>query len=427
MDDLSVVKNFEIPRCLFEFDFAPLCVELHTFCDASEKAYAAIAYSRAIYKDGRINIRIIASKSYVAPLKPMSIPRLELQAAVVGARLADTIVKEAKIKFARKTFWSDSRTVLCWIRSDPKMHQMFVANRLGELDELTEVGSWRWVSGDENPADVATKEKKLDLSRNGLWQSGPKFLSQNEKGWPQQPPITRKEFEEKSRLEAKSTVMAIHHRASGLPDPLRFSKWTRLLRSTARVLVAIDNFRGWKRTEVEVDDLKDAEMSWIREIQASAYPREIEALSINQPLPSDSPIAKLTPVLSNEGILRAQGRTSRVENVSNFSFDPIILDGSHPVARLLIGHYHVLFNHANTETVVNELRQRYWITRIRVALRSIAAHCALCQLRRSKPSIPRMSDLPSARLAHGMNPFSHCGLDYFGPLTVTIGRRHEKR
>ena len=426
------VKTCQIPRCLFEYDFSPVAVELHTFCDASEKAYAAVVYSRAIYKNGYINTRIIASKSYVAPLKPMTIPRLELQAAVVGAKLANTVLKESKIKFIRQIYWSDSRTVLCWIRSDPRSYHPFVANRLGELDELTDSASWRWISTEENPADDATKAKKLNFTRKWLWQNGPKFLCLDEKHWPQQPVISRAEFKEKTRLEAKAVVMTVRPRVSNLPDPERFISWTHLIGSTARLLVAIGNFlvvigRGWSRSNYEIEDLLEAETLWIREIQACYYSREISALRNGESLPRDSHISQFTPFLCNDGLIRANGRTALVKNVDKFINNPVILNGNHRVVRLLIAHYHRLFHHANTNTVFNELRQKYFIIRARVALRSISAHCVICQLRRAKPHIPRMADLPQVRLDHGTNPFTNCGIDYFGPITVAIGRRREKR
>ena len=96
------------------------------------------------------------------------------------------------------------------------------------------------------------------------------------------------------------------------------------------------------------------------------------------------------------------------------------------MSRLIISHYHALYNHSNDQTVINEIRQKYWITSLRTSLRSLKAHCPACQLLRARPSNPRMADLPPGRLALNENLFTHCGMDYFGPLQVTIGKRKEK-
>lgn len=425
---LPSIKRVAIPRCFTETTEKPKAIELHTFSDASEKAYAAVAYARIVYGNGDVTTRLIAGKCYVAPLKPSTIPRLELQAAVIGSRLAHIISTELPAYFTKKIFWTDSRTVLCWIKTDPRHYKPYVANRLGEIDESTDSACWKWVPTADNPADDATKAKEMSFGPEGIWQNGPKFLREPEENWPQQPPITRKEFREKSQIEARTTsVFHTYKFTNSLPDPTRFSRWSRLLGATARVLVVKDRWCHGKKRDLTVDDLQTAEKLWIREMQRAAFPREIEALSKKLPVPSDSRLVKLTPLLTKDGFLRAQGRVSALEGVPAFKNDPIILDGSNYVTRLIVAHYHARHAHANTETVMNELRQKYWILRARVTLRTVASRCALCQLRRAKPSQPRMADLPAVRLGHGLNAFSHCGIDYFGPITVTIGRRHEKR
>ena len=127
------------------------------------------------------------------------------------------------------------------------------------------------------------------------------------------------------------------------------------------------------------------------------------------------------------GLLRVQGRASKASEIQDFCNNPIILNGKSYLTRLIIAHYHALFNHTNDQSVINEISQKYWITSVRNALKSVKAHCPRCRLLRARPSNPRMSDLPQRRLVCNENAFSHCGIDYFGPLYVTIGRRREKR
>lgn len=136
------------------------------------------------YPGERFHVSFVASKGRVAPLKLQSIPRLELQAALLGSRLARFIQEEHNYVITRRIFWTDSQTVLNWIRSDPRSYKMFVTHRLGEIDELTDVQEWRWVLSAQNPADDATKEKSGTKTVGFRWLHGPEFLKTNKNRWP---------------------------------------------------------------------------------------------------------------------------------------------------------------------------------------------------------------------------------------------------
>ncbi|XP_052753091.1 uncharacterized protein LOC128201148 [Galleria mellonella] len=77
--------------------------------------------------------------------------------------------------------------------------------------------------------------------------------------------------------------------------------------------------------------------------------------------------------------------------------------------------------------VVNEVRQKYWIINLRPTVRTVASRCLLCRIKKVTPKPSRLGDLPEARLAHHLRPFTHCGIDLFGPLEVTVGRQRPKR
>ena len=104
---------------------------LHVFSDASKEAYATVAYLVCRYPDGTTSLRIIASKSRVAPTKPVTIPRLELMGAVLLVRLAKTINKTLEVEGIN--IWTDSTNVLHWIRNQSREFKPFVANRVGEI------------------------------------------------------------------------------------------------------------------------------------------------------------------------------------------------------------------------------------------------------------------------------------------------------
>ncbi|XP_073967687.1 uncharacterized protein [Choristoneura fumiferana] len=170
------------------------------------------------------------------------------------------------VKADKRYFWTDSSTVLQWIRSDPRSYKPYVAHRLGEIDELTVASEWRHLPSRLNAADIATREDAPPLNFQDLWTT-----------------------------------------------------------------------------------------------------------------------------------------------------------------RLLVEYHHRRALHGAHELVVNELRQAYWILRLRPTVRAVAAQCLFCKYRRAAPQPQRMADLPPARLQHNRRPFTFTGLDFFGPMEVTVGRGRQKR
>ncbi|XP_068760347.1 uncharacterized protein [Montipora capricornis] len=131
-DELAVLPSLHIPRCL-RTPCVVRDVTLHTCVDASQEAYGAVCYTRHVYEDGSVSCCLVASRSRVAPLKAVSIPRLELMAAVVGLKLCETVGRVLRIENHRWTFWSDSMDVLYWVRGRSRKFKPFVANRTGEI------------------------------------------------------------------------------------------------------------------------------------------------------------------------------------------------------------------------------------------------------------------------------------------------------
>ena len=180
---LSILKNVEnlnVPRCYFQRGTSKDSkIQLHVFVDASENAYAAVAYFRIQSQNG-IETALVAAKTKVAPLRPISIPRLELLAAVLGSRLAVTIKNSHDFEIEATYLWSDSKTVLLWLKEDPKRYKQFVMFRVAEIQEISSISSWRYVPTKLNVADLATKwVKQLSFDKSSPWFTGPSFLCQS--------------------------------------------------------------------------------------------------------------------------------------------------------------------------------------------------------------------------------------------------------
>ncbi|XP_051159154.1 uncharacterized protein LOC127280291 [Leptopilina boulardi] len=261
--DIEEVKKAKVPRCYKTRHKKPKRFELHTFTDASEQAYSAVVYLRIIYPNGSVEVSYVAGKSRVSPLKPTSIPRMELQGALIGSRLADYVTREQGIKIDQRFFWTDSRNVLAWINADPHKYQAFVAHRLGEISELTNPKEWRWVGTKENPADAATRDRGVIKDQLSTWLQGPEFLKKTDDEWPS--PMMKKIITE-TNIEKKITCLTITkiRKELDLPDVTRFSKWLRLIRSTAWIIVATEIWLHKEKTKPTADDLRQAENLWIK-------------------------------------------------------------------------------------------------------------------------------------------------------------------
>ena len=154
MEDFQNMPPIQIPRCLVPN--VDRTHELHIFADASLSAVSAVVYLRTTSADGSIATHYVISKSKVAPIKPLSILKLELEAATLGAELAGFCETEMKIDVKSKTFWTDSTAVLSWIKSKDRQ-KMYIANRLNKIAENSNRDDWRQVPGKKNPADHGTR------------------------------------------------------------------------------------------------------------------------------------------------------------------------------------------------------------------------------------------------------------------------------
>ena len=176
--ELENISKIAVPRALFSKPNG--LYELHVFGDASAEAFAAVAYLRqpATEGDKRSQPAFIIGKARVAPMKLQSIPKLELQAALLASRLKRFVEDSVTIPFDKVGLWTDSTTVCQWIRSSASKHPIFVANRLSEILELTAVDQWKFVPGSINPADCSTRGFPANRLKNCSWIHGPSFLKE---------------------------------------------------------------------------------------------------------------------------------------------------------------------------------------------------------------------------------------------------------
>ncbi|XP_055584832.1 uncharacterized protein LOC129737696 [Uranotaenia lowii] len=454
----SLVEGVRIPRCNFGSTSSDRFgqIQLHIFTDAGENAFGCVAYLR-ICVDDTVKCSLVLARSKVAPIKQLSIPRLELKAAVLGANLSHAVRNNHSLPIGRTYFWCDSQTVLSWIQTDQRRYQPFVGFRIGEILSLSKLTDWRYVPTKLNVADSLTKWGRLpSLSGEGSWFRGPEFLYQHPSKWPQQ---------NLPEANTKTEIKAIHlfhsvELPSSLIDVTRFSKWNVAVRTMACVFRFISNCRRkiagkpietvlstpkFKRfIKIEIpfvvvplrqDEHRRAENVLFRLAQSETYSDEIRILKRNSelhfqkwlPLEKSSPLFKLVPLIDADGVLRMEGRSEKAEFLPFDLRFPIILPRTHCVTKLLVQQYHERFGHGYRETVKNEIKQRFVVSGLSNLIRRTEGSCVWCKVRKCLPKNPKMAALSVQRLTPFKRPFTFVGLDYMGPVEVVVGRRKEKR
>jgi len=174
LDKMQELGNVTFARCLL----TPGAVEppiLCVFSDASTEAFGCCAYIRKKNPDSTYEVKLVAAKSRVAPLKQLTVPRLELQAAVLASRLAKTIREESRIQFKSVHFFTDSNITMAWIKSPSRSLKPFVSARIGEIQSNPEPSQWRHIPGEVNVAgDLSRGISVQDFT--GRWSDGPEIL-----------------------------------------------------------------------------------------------------------------------------------------------------------------------------------------------------------------------------------------------------------
>ena len=416
-EEMVQLNGVSFERCLTPPDAVGqpiLCV----FSDASEEAFGACAYARWQLSSGEFGVRFIAAKSRVAPLKKLTIPRLELQGAVLASRLGKTILEECRFKFDKAVYFLDSRIVLSWICSEARRFKPFVSVRVGEIQDNSDPAEWRHIPGELNVADEVSR----GISVKNLadrWQKGPSFLRLPESEWPQD--ATAADQREVER-EQRAVHLVFEGNKGQLPlDCKKFSSWKRLVRVTAYTSRFVWNLRAHWRNRLanqacklkdgplSNEELQSAEKMWVKDLQTGLKNRL-----------SKGEFKNLSPYTDQEGIVRVGGRVEKAL-VSYDNKHPVLLPGDHWISRLIIQHVHQC-GHAGVAATVAKSRKKYWIIRAHDLAKTIKFRCVVCREVAAKVETQVMADLPPNRLAPFTPPFHFTSCDYFGPYHVKIGR-----
>lgn len=436
MISVNDISEIRIPRWLQMTGTSS--IELHGFCDASEKAFAAVVYIRTISQMGDIASNIVQSKTRVAKLGAITIPRLELCGAHLLSQLMASIAETLPNRPTVLNYWCDSEIVLHWIKKSPADLKTYVANRVASIQrDTTEIGhSWKWVSTKENPADLASRGVlPSQLTENSLWWHGPSWLLDPVEKWPksklsEEPKEVYEEVKLVHVLTKQEQISELIRgpwyqnvdRTSTTPLFDTYGDYMTLVKTMALIQRAVHNFKAKTNPflkavtgPISAEEKETAKLKLCQMDQKAFLSNEFRNLQ-NEDDNIQTNADKTIWFDNRTGLLRLFGRAIS----ENLTFDeqfPIILSVKGKLAPLLLRHIHQRTLHGAPQQMLQMLRQQFWIFNGRRLAQSIYHACTTCFRYRFKAIKQLMATLPTARTTPG-RPFKTCGVDYMGPVGV---------
>lgn len=443
-NDLQEIDQIKIPRWV-GFD-EKMQQQIFTFADASILGYGAVSYLRTITESGVVSVKFITSKGKVAPInsKPtsidktekLSIPRLELMAALLGAELSQTIRKAWGLsKDFPILLFTDSEIVLAQI-SSAVVRDVFTENRLRKIRALFGREHWFHVATQDNPADVISRGCSVK-ELMGIWTTGPELIYDSCYS-----PVNKFITDEVNTDE----IVAINVIPTEKSVPVSqlnimtkfssFKKTVKIMAWVKRAIKIMTRTQGYKRVPpftmesvlpLSADEILEARNTIIRAVQQIYYNVEIKSLMKGQPI-LNGPLRTKNAFLDESNVLRIGSRIQLVE----FDYDernPIVLP---PVALKsdLENHlsYQVIFDshldnmHGGVSSTMCDIKQRYHVPNLRSGVKNRITNCQSCARARARVKSQIMGNLPKQIVVK--NPaFFHVTLDYAGPIKLKTKKR----
>ncbi|XP_075167694.1 uncharacterized protein LOC142239814 [Haematobia irritans] len=409
IESLPNIAEIKIPRYVNFSPGAP--IQIHGFCDASEKAYCGVIYIRTVDENQVISSHLLVANTKVAPLKKTTIPKLEL----CGAELLTKMIKQFQFSFGQSYdlyLWTDSSIVLGWLQKPPQILKTFVANSVTKILDITRESQWKHIRTEDNPADLGTQGcSSQDLINNSLWWHGPSWLQQPIEVWPKPRTFDPTDLETKKvstfHLELQEDITS------------RFSSLNRALRVVSYMFRFVKLCR--RKVQPENKNLTSAEIVYTKNrliilAQRIHYPREYENLQDKKQINNKSHILTLNPFLDKEGLLRVGGRLQNA-GLSYSERHPVIIPEKSDFAMLFVRYTHQILLHAEYNIMLRAIRQGFYIPRLKNCIRKCIRECKACTICKQKFQNQLMAALPPERVNFSL-PFTYAGVDFAGPFNI---------
>ncbi|UYV80932.1 hypothetical protein LAZ67_19002211 [Cordylochernes scorpioides] len=387
---IKLIELIKIPRYMWNDLIFP--TEVHIFCDASQIGYGAVAYLRS--ETGRENtLTLIWSKVRLAPMKSITIPRLELMAMVLGARLANAIQAALKRK-CETTLWSDSTTALSWINKEIEW-RVFVRNRVREIQATTNLNDWRFVPSQLNPADLLSRGCPPSQFVQSRWWEGPEWLKKPKEFWPNSEfSINPKEINvEENIMKTRELKQRFLKEYLGALIQKSENIDRRQLKVGDVVLIGQENLKRMFWPKGRIVNLIPGKDGIVRVAHVKTSTGTlIRALQRLHPL----------EISSNVETIQRDNSNTEPQSEAFLGNRPNIesRDSRNRYGRVIRKHArwnHETHGHAGLQTLLGILRENYWILRSRKTVKKIINQCIRCKRFTATPATVESTSLPEDR------------------------------
>lgn len=423
--ELPLLDELRIPRLVLDSNNEDNdVIEIHVFCDASKLAYGASVYVK-VKKQNQVLVNLITSKSRVAPLKSVTLPRLELLGALMAARLSCKVQKIIGVKRKCTVFhWTDAQIVLYWIKGSTKRWKQFVFNRVQEITKLTDPDTWFHCAGKDNPADFLSRGLSAEsLLHCDKWWRGPSFLQNDDLSETLCECPVPKEEEYLPELKSKNcdnVVLTVNDSRTLFDNLVNLSnRYLTIIRISSFLFRFVYNCRNpqnKRQGPLTSHELMGAENFLLRQYQSGEFSKEMAALMSGGSVSKKSKILNLSPFLDEKGVIRVGGRLENSQ-LSYSSKHPILLPSKGKFTEIIVSYYHEKYFHLGPQNLLFQVRQKYWPIHGRNLCKKIVHNCIICFKANPKVCSQKMGNLPKQRITPD-KVFSSTGIDLCGPFLI---------
>lgn len=418
---LQLLKGAEIMR--FPRRIKPDCTvgdPILVMCnDGSKDAMCCTAHVRWQLENGEFECRLLAAKSRVTPLRTMSIPRTEMQSAVMSVRLSKAIQHHMAMKFESVVHIVDSTCTLATLHKDTVGLKEFMGPRVAECLETTKPKDWNHVPSAENISDLATRCNATleDISPESAWMKGPSWMRKPREEWPTSQDYSGAKIPDEDLIRVvQVSCVTIEALIDGDHFKRLKGRTYNLLLRVVAIILKVFKDKSFGIEKLSAEDLKAAEDHCLK-----------ESMKLTKKEMDSGKLKSIRPRIDDDGVIVLGSRAEEgfKAHYGNERFP--ILTYKDPFSHLWMKHVHSEDHSGITRTVAKS-RRKYWIVRGRRLAEQIRSSCYRCRLLDKLMAMQQMAPLPSSRLAMSP-PFHMTSMDLFGPIEIkdTVKQRTRKK